>query len=115
MRRGFKTWAEKMALEQRRLLDLRPEDPLPARLLADFYDTIVVEPADLPGMTQDILGQLLGSGSEGWSAVSFERNGCTIIIHNPAHSARRQESDLMHEIAHVLCKHQPSHLEPIRK
>lgn len=110
MRRGFKTWAEKLAIEQRRLLALKPEDPLPARLLADFHDATIVEPVEIPGITQEILDSLLGIGSDGWSAVSFERNGCTIIIHNPDHSSRRQESDLMHEMAHVLCNHQPSHL-----
>lgn len=110
MRRGFKTWAEKQALDQRRALSLRPEAPLPARLLAGNYNVAIIEPAAIPGITQSILNQLLSADPDSWSAVSFVRNGCTVIIHNPVHSARRQESNLMHEMAHILCNHQPSHL-----
>ncbi len=110
MRRGFKTWAEKLAIEQRQLLALKPHDPLSAKALASFHDVMVIEPSELPGITPEILRQLLHFGSDTWSAVSFERKGCTVIIHNPVHSARRQESNIMHEMAHVLCGHSPSHL-----
>lgn len=110
MRRGFKTWAEKQALEQRLALSLRPEAPLPARLLAGYHNVTIIEPAEIPGITQSILNQLLMLDPDSWSAVSFVRNSCTVIIHNPVHSARRQESNLMHEMAHILCNHQPSQL-----
>jgi hypothetical protein len=110
MRRGFKTWAEKLALEQRSALTLGPEAPLPARLLASYHDVVILEPAEIPGIPQSVLNQLLGFDSDSWSALSFERNGQIVIIHNPVHSPRRQESNLMHELAHVLCNHEPSHL-----
>lgn len=110
MRRGFKTWAEKLALEQRNKLNLGDVSPLPARLLADHLGVFIVSPKDLPGLSPKILNQVLGVDPKSWSAITFERDGCTIIIHNTTHSPRRQESNLMHEIAHILLEHQPSQI-----
>ena len=33
------------------------------------------------------------------------------IIHNPTHSLARQESNIMHEVSHAICKHQLKELE----
>lgn len=110
MRRGFKSWAEKLSSEQRSVLALSPEASLPARTLAKHHRIIIIEPGEIPGIPQNVVDQLLQFDPSSWSAVSFERNGCYLIIHNPVHSPYRQESNLMHELAHILCNHQPSHL-----
>jgi|SRR5579859_5241851 len=110
MRRGFKARAEDVAVEQRRLLGLRPEDPLPWRLLADYLSALVIAPRDIPGMTDEISHQLISVDSNSWSATTIVHNGQIVIIHNPAHSANRQESNVMHELAHILCRHSPSHI-----
>lgn len=113
MRRGYKTWAEKVSVEQRKLSSLRAEEPLPARLLADRLEVAVLTPEQIPGITPVILHCLLVTDPESWSAATFTRNGSTLVIYNPTHSVKRQESDLMHELAHVLCEHQPSLLSQI--
>lgn len=110
MRRGFKTWAENLALEQRRNLSLRDVSSLPARVLADHLEITIIAPNGIPDIPQNILVQLHNADHESWSAITLERNNCTLIIHNQTHSPRRQESDIMHELAHILCNHQPSQL-----
>jgi Zn-dependent peptidase ImmA (M78 family) len=46
--------------------------------------------------------------SQHWSAVTIhDPQGRPFIIHNPDHAPTRQESDLMHEAAHIICKHPP--------
>jgi len=113
MRHGYKTWAENVAVEQRKLLHLTANAPLPARSLASRLEIAVIGPSQIPGITQEILSRLLRIDSDSWSAVTLKRNGCTLIIHNPTHSPRRQESDLMHELAHLICQHEPSRVVQI--
>ncbi len=48
---------------------------------------------------------LLTNDTSGWSAVTIQASGLPIIIHNISHGPARQESDLFHELAHVICKH----------
>lgn len=110
MRRGFKAWAENTALEKRRTLGLSTTAALPARILSTYLGVTIVRPDEIPGMTPNVLHHLQDIDPESWSATSIIGNTCTVIIHNPTHSLRRQESDLMHELAHILCNHQPSQL-----
>lgn len=110
MRRGFKTWAEKLALEQRRILNLQDTAALPARLLGDHLDITIISPDEIPGIPASTLQHLQYADPDSWSATTFTRNGCTVIIYNKTHSRRRQESDIMHELAHVICNHKPSQL-----
>src|SRR6266496_3225282 len=100
MRRGFKTWAENLALEQRRLLSLGDVAALPARILGFHHEVTIISPDEIPGIPLNVVQHLQHTDPESWSATTFERNGCTIIIYNKTHSPHRQESDLMHELAH---------------
>jgi Zn-dependent peptidase ImmA (M78 family) len=40
--------------------------------------------------------------------------GGTVIIRNTAHARARVESDVMHELAHVLCKHEPVQFQHVQ-
>lgn len=108
MRRGFKAACERRTTDLRRELHLRPYDPLPAQRLAKHLGVLIVEPGSIPGISDALLHQLLEVDSSGWSAVTLETAQGACIIHNPSHSPGRCESDLMHELAHLLLCHQPS-------
>jgi hypothetical protein len=110
MQRGFKTWAEHQATEQRRHLGLGATMPLPAKQLATYLGIIVLSPEHIPGMSQKHLECLLQRDRSSWSAITVSVNRVTAIIHNTGHAQTRQESNLMHEMAHIICKHAPSEL-----
>jgi IrrE N-terminal-like domain len=110
VQRGFKAAAERIAAEQRQLLGLSTVAPLLARLLANHHRIILIEPAQIPGMTPAFLTQLLIIDPSAWSGVTLEANSRVAIIYNSEHSPARQESDIMHELSHIFCNHQPTQL-----
>ena len=110
MRRGFKTWAENEALDIRKELDLTPIDPLPARTVLTYLDVTVATPSQIPGLTHATIIQLIKKDRSSWYALTFSVDGEIFLIHNDSHSPTRTESNLMHEIAHIFCKHSPTQL-----
>ncbi|MBL7738482.1 MAG: ImmA/IrrE family metallo-endopeptidase [Chitinophagaceae bacterium] len=111
LQRGFKAQAERTSLFLRAQLGLKEYDPLPAQQLAEYLNICVLTPIDIPGITDAILDLLLTTGKDCWSAAIFVRNNKEYIIHNPTHSSSRQESNIMHEIAHSVCNHELRDLE----
>ena len=108
MKRGFKQQAERTALQYRRALQLQAHDPMPANLLAQHLDIPIWTPYDVPGLTDENLQQLCKPGKSCWHAVTIALQPGYLILHNPTNSTVRQESDLMHELAHIICKHESS-------
>ncbi|MBE2290039.1 MAG: ImmA/IrrE family metallo-endopeptidase [Chitinophagaceae bacterium] len=112
LKRGFKTNAEKIAGQYRRELGLKEYDPMPAIQLAKHLSVRIMVPTEIPGMTEDIIDVLInGPGKGNWSAAIYQKNSKKYIIHNPTHSICRQESNLMHELAHAACEHELEGLE----
>jgi hypothetical protein len=107
MQRGFKSWAERQAIEQRYNLDLREDAPLPAAQLAANRGVTILGPGQIPGMSLEDLECLLQYDSSSWSAVTVIAGKCMMVIHNTSHALVRQESNIMHEMAHIICKHVP--------
>lgn len=106
MRHGFKTWAEKEALRLRDEMHLHKDAALPARSLAGHLRIPLATPKDL-GLDEHTLTELLGNSTSRWSAMTLYLQGMPFVVFNPTHSDQRQESDLMHEFGHILCKHPP--------
>ena len=113
-RKGFKTWADNITVDLRKQLGLYDTSPLSAFDLCKHLSIPIWQPSDVVGLPNEKLDELLNSGSEFWSAATIPLdNGGHIIIHNPKHSPARQQSNLMHELAHILCEHKIS--EDIQK
>lgn len=110
MKRGFKTDSERRANNLRSELGLQPNDPLYARVLARHMRIPVCTPDKIHGLSREDLDELLGRGSSNWSAVTVVVPQKPFIIHNASHSTGRQESNIMHELAHLICGHQPSEI-----
>lgn len=98
----FKRWCEAIATEQRHLLDLRAFDRLSAYQLATHLGATILTPDQLPSLDQQHLEVLLASDT--WSAAVICQSPLQ-IVHNPRHAVACRESNLMHELGHVLLKH----------
>lgn len=108
LKRGFKANAERLAKKYREKLSIHPCGPLPALKLAEYLKIYVYKATDIL-TSEDDINLLLGKNGEecGWSALTMvTKANSKIIIYNPFHSDLRQQSDIMHEISHVICKHE---------
>lgn len=104
---GFKAKAERTALEFRKKLELEAHDPLCGFKLAEHLSILVFSPEEFFSPGTD-MNDLVGTKSKdnGWSALTMiTGTNKKIIIHNHLHAATRQQSNLMHELAHVICEH----------
>jgi Zn-dependent peptidase ImmA (M78 family) len=104
---GFKSKAERMALEYRQRLNINAYDPLCAFKLAENLQVPIFRADELVTHTKEIelLKGINGKGCS-WSALTMvTKIGNRIIIHNSFHSPARQQSDIMHELAHIICDH----------
>lgn len=108
--RGFKSHANKIALDVRDELGLKHHAPLCPWTLADHLGIPVVTLSVLqdsaPGIT-DQVNQLSRSNSKIFSAMTVFRGPRRQIIHNHNHAPTRQRSNLAHELAHALLMHPP--------
>jgi Zn-dependent peptidase ImmA (M78 family) len=110
LRRGFKAWAETESQRQRQYLGLLARDRLPANLLANFMGITILTIHDIPDIPTKILNQLTIKDTQSWSAFTISSEVGHVIIHNIVHTLGRQESNLMHEMAHLICQHHPGGL-----
>jgi len=112
LKRGFKKQAEDKSIELRRLNQKKDYERLPAKDLAQYLEVIVISAGDLPGMNSVLLKKLNAVDAR-WSAITLEINGNTVVILNPAHSENRIESNLFHELSHIICEHDMQGFEPL--
>lgn len=105
LKRGFKANAERLAKEYREKLNIHPCAALCAFKLAEYLSIPVYKITDITSTPSHI--QLLsGVNGDEWSALTMITEvGNTIIIHNPFNSEARQQSDMMHELSHIICEH----------
>jgi hypothetical protein len=109
-RRGFKSWCEETALNVRQHQDLASTAALSPFVLARELRVEVIQPANLKDLSEDVRRRLIGQHSDCWSAITIPGERRFLIVYNPSHSAARQNSDLMHELAHIFLGHKPTML-----
>jgi len=107
-RRGFKSWCEETALKVRTHQGFAPTASLSPFVLARELRVEVIEPSALKDLPEDVRRRLLGEHSDTWSAVTIPGKRTHLVVYNPKHSTARQNSDLMHELAHILLGHKPT-------
>lgn len=110
LERGFKSWAERTSLAFRKELGVSVDASLAPERVAEYLDVELWTPTQIPGVTQEVLNQLLQIDPWGWSAAGVQVDGRGIVIYNPRHSRGRQVSDITHELAHFILDHQPAQI-----
>lgn len=98
---------ENIAARVRSNLKIASYAPLSSRSLAAHLLIDVVLPNALPGLTLNDIHQ--ASDARGWSAITVLTEPPIIIAH-PSRNHLEAESDIMHELAHLLMKHKPEML-----
>jgi Zn-dependent peptidase ImmA (M78 family) len=111
LRRGFKAEAERAATRLRHELRLQPHDGVDPRSLAKHIDVEVVDADSL--VPRQELEELERLQAYAFSAATFEIAGRKIIVINPLHAIGRQNSDLAHELAHIILKHDLSEIREL--
>jgi Zn-dependent peptidase ImmA (M78 family) len=74
-------------------------------MLANHLGVEVLSQFDVLGLSDVDLTNLNGSNS--WSGASFICNDQPVILYNGNHSDARNESTIMHELSHIILKHEP--------
>jgi Zn-dependent peptidase ImmA (M78 family) len=107
-RRGFKTWAEQTSARVRQKLNLSLCSPLDPMQLAEILGVIVLSPDDLGELNEDVRSRLLNDHGDNWSAITVTDGRSHLIVANSSHAHTRRNSNLAHELAHIILGHEPS-------
>jgi len=103
LRRGFKAESERTASRLRQELGLRPNQPIDVAELAKHLDVTVVSADDLIDIER--LEELERIQAFAFSACTFHIDGRNIIVTNPLRLPARPNSDIAHDLAHLLVEH----------
>ncbi|MCB9179566.1 MAG: ImmA/IrrE family metallo-endopeptidase [Flavobacteriales bacterium] len=106
--RGFKAEAERIAVRYREELQLSKFAPLDAFRLAAHLEVVVI-PVSTLNLPPECLGYLHGTtlNKAQWFAMTMiGEDGSKRVIHNDSVAPTRQQSDIMHELSHIICKHE---------
>ena len=112
MRRGFKAEADRLAERTRTQMGLRPHDQTDIRQLAKHLNVEVI-PADRL-VDRARLEELERTQPGAFSAATFHLpDGRTVAVCNPCSDPGRTNSDIGHEIAHILLDHDVREIQQI--
>lgn len=107
--RGFKAYANRLALEVRQDLKLDANAPVCPWSLAENLCVPVLQLRSFSS-TPELAGHvdyLAHRQPQIFSAITVFRGRRRVIIYNDSHAPARQRSDLAHELAHALLMHPP--------
>ena len=111
LRRGFKTEAEAYAIGFRREMGLRDSHPLDMFRLAHHLEVPIVGLRDLRSeISQRTIDALTQQTKSPFSAMTLYYGVIRCIVYNDFHAPPRQQSDMAHELAHIILGHPLSEL-----
>jgi Zn-dependent peptidase ImmA (M78 family) len=102
--RGFRAEAERRAVSLRKDMGLKPKDPISIVKLAENLNVKILSAEKL--VDKEKLEELENIQSFSFSAATFEVDDRHFIVTNPLRSSGRLSSDVAHELAHILLKHE---------
>lgn len=106
LKHGFKAEAERIAERCRQELGISKFDPLDAHQLAGHLNVDIFTVDEIFGDQTSHPNYSRMIDPDRFSAMWMPNNlGDKIIIHNDRHSYYRQQSNLMHELAHIIRDH----------
>jgi Zn-dependent peptidase ImmA (M78 family) len=111
LRRGFPAQAERQAADIRRELGLDLADPVDLTIVAKDLGVRVVPADELIAIER--LHELERIQAFAFSACTFDIDGTKVIVFNPLRGAGRRNSDIAHELAHLLAGHELSEIRVV--
>jgi len=111
MRRGFKAEAERTAEEVRAEMGKRAADPLDAIELARHVGADVRSADELTSLEKLETLEEIQPGA--FSACTFSVGSKHVIVYSPLASIGRTQSDISHEVAHIVLKHEMKSVESV--
>ena len=104
MRRGFKAQAERLALSIRAEMELGPAEPVRSVTIAEHLG-IELRPAD-ELIDRGRLQELQDLQYDAFSGATFRLpSGRIVVVFNPLNDPGRTNSDVAHEISHLILEH----------
>ncbi|MEM8720391.1 MAG: ImmA/IrrE family metallo-endopeptidase [Cyanobacteria bacterium P01_G01_bin.39] len=94
---------EAISTKQRNILDFKAFELLPAKVLAEHFKATIFTAETVPNAELKAIELL--RNSDNWSA-GIIRTKPLWIVHNSRHTPPRQQSNLMHEFAHIILRHE---------
>lgn len=104
-RHGFKKEAEDYAIEFREELELAPHDPLCPRKLAKHLEIPVSGISDNDDLGEEVINYWRSNPNPAFSGLIIQNGTRKEIHHNDFHHPRRQNSNIAHELAHIILGH----------
>lgn len=83
-----------------------PDAPLSSFHLATDLNVKVWSESDISGVSEGDLNQLCSADPESWSAFTMRVEDSHLIVYNSTQSVPRQNSVVMHELAHIMLGHE---------
>lgn len=113
LRRGFKAEAERLATRLRLELGLPPNARIDVDKLAQYLGVAVRSADELVPLSELERLDELQPGCFSAATIHLS-NGGVVTVTNPLNqSVARRDSDLAHELAHLLLKHEPSQVDRV--
>lgn len=111
MHRGFKAEAERLAASVRKDMGKHPSEHVDAADLARHAGAEVRRADELTSLAK--LEHLDDLQQGAFSACTFSIGDRHIVVYNPIATTGRSQSDIAHEVAHLLLKHSVKSVETI--